>query len=233
MGAQQGRGAWARTVSSMRAEALASDQSAASSQEGRTRADRQAVRPVQARRSRGKRGSPVLGVLLFLSAPLSVSLLAGSIIPALVALLLVLPVLVLANRRLPAPVGSSQGPELVTPWQLSLAVVVVTGFGSLAAVVLSLFLNGLGIGGSGGPLLEALLAGCVLVPCFSLGTLCGRWWSFSSSLPVLCLLIVAPSLLALIAFAAISCSLALGSLHRASHARHAAARRVSRRPRPR
>jgi hypothetical protein len=64
-----------------------------------------------------------------------------------------------------------------------------------------------------------LLAVCVLAPCFSLGTLCGRWWSFSGSFPLLGLLALGPPQLALVAFAATSCSLALGSLHRSSHAR--------------
>jgi hypothetical protein len=184
---------------------------------GQTRVDHRPVQPARARQSRSKPRNPTLGVLVFLSMPLAASVGTGSIVPILIALLLVLPVLVLAQRRRPAPaVGSGQGVGVATPWRLALAVVVMTVLGSLAAVVLSLVWNGLGVGGSGGTLLEALLAVCVLAPCFSLGTLCGRWWSFSGSLPMLGLVALGPPQLALVALAATSCSLALGSFHRSS-----------------
>jgi hypothetical protein len=201
----------------MQAEASSrSDPASAGWERGQSRFERPPARPAHARQSRGKRRNPLLGVLLFLSVPLAVSVVAGSIIPIFFALVLVLPVIVLGQRRLPAPVISGRAVRVVTPWRLALAVVVVTVLGSLAAVVLSLLLNGLGVGGSGGTLLEALLAVCVLAPCFSLGTLCGRWWSFSGSLPMLGLLAIGPPHLALVAFAATSCALALGSLHRSS-----------------
>jgi hypothetical protein len=151
---------------------------------------------------------------LLLSLPIAVSTLLGSAIPLLVGLLLVLPVLILAQRRLPPSAARSRGPELVAPWRLALAVAVVTVAGSLVAVVLALFLNGVGVGGSGGTLLEGSLAVCILVPCFLLGTLCQRWWVFTGSLPMLGLLLVSPSVLLLSATAATSCALALGSLHR-------------------
>jgi hypothetical protein len=220
----------------MRAGAVSrSDPPSVTWERGQTGVDHRPVRPARARQSRSKPRNPLLGVLVFLSVPLAASVGTGSIVPILIALLLVLPVLVLGQRRRPAPVGSGQGVGLATPWRLALAVVVVTVLGSLAAVVLSLVWNGLGVGGSGGTLLEALLAVCVLAPCFSLGTLCGRWWSFSGSLPMLGLVALGPPQLALVALAATSCSLALGSLHRSSHARqrrcrtadHGASRRAS------
>jgi hypothetical protein len=152
-------------------------------------------------------------VLLFLSLPIAVSTLAGSPIPILVALLIVLPVLAIAQRRRPTPTASGRAPRLTTLPQLALAVAVVTVAGSLAAIVLSLLLNGLGIGGSGATLLQVTLAICVLAPCFSLGTLCGRWWAFSGSLPMLGLVAIGQAPLALLMFAATSCALQLGSLH--------------------
>jgi hypothetical protein len=202
-------------LSSMRAGALArSDPLTAETIRTQSRTDRRAVRAAWARRDRRAHAKPVIGVLLALSAPLAVSVAVSSTVPVLVAMLLVLPLLVLAHRRRPTPMASGQVTGLAALSRLSVGVVVVTVFGSVVAIMLALFLNGLGIGGSGGTLLEALLTICVLAPCFSLGARCGRWWSFAGSLPILGLFAIGPSLLALIALAATACSLQLGSLHR-------------------
>lgn len=157
-------------------------------------------------------------MLLFLCLPAVTSVLVGSPIPILVALLVVLPVLTLARRRLPASPASGRTVRLATPARLVLAVGVVTVAGSLGAIVLSLVLNGLGLGGSGATLLQVMLAVGVLLPCFSLGALCGRWWAFSGSLPMLTLVGIGPAPLALLAFAATSCALELGSLHAGARA---------------
>jgi hypothetical protein len=157
-------------------------------------------------------------VLLLLSLAVAVSVGSGSIVPILAALLLALSILIVGSRRLPATAVSGRAVRLPTLWRLVLASSIVAVIGALAAVVISLLLNGLGVGGSGAMLLEVLIAVCVLVPCFSVGTLCGRWWAFSGSLPMLCLVAVGSSQLALLACAATSCSLQLGSFHRMTRA---------------
>jgi hypothetical protein len=111
-------------------------------------------------------GGPSAGMLLFV--------LFASSLPAVV----VLHRRLLRSRR--REQAASGRPTLRTPVQTALAVVVVTGWGALAAVLVSLLLAVVAspLVGDGSTLVRLLLVAFVLGPCVSLGRRCGRWWAF-------------------------------------------------------
>ena len=195
-----------------------SDLSPAPRERRPTPGQRPALPTADAHRSRRRWPRPLVGVLLLVPLALAISATTGSSIPLLVALLLVVSLLALVQRSHPTTAVSGRTSQLATPWQLALAVSLVAVVGSLAAIALSLFLNGLGVGGSGATLLEVALVICVLCPCYSLGAKCGRWWSFSGSLPMLALVAIGPTQPALLACLAISSTLQLGSFRRSRRA---------------
>jgi hypothetical protein len=171
-------------------------------------------------------GGPGVWVLVAgvvsLSVMLAVSVAIGSVASLLVSLVLVLVLLVGVQVRLERVGGVfvSAGASVRTPFALAVGVVMMCVLGSFAAAVLALVLNSVGVGGDGSLLLELLVPGFALIPCFRLGADCGRWWSFTGGGFLLLLLIVCLAftggsvLLVAAAAAAASVALSAGSLHR-------------------
>jgi hypothetical protein len=137
----------------------------------------------------------------------------------LVTLSVLLPWLVVIQRRRRFIPAARESVELTSLWRLTLGVFVTTVLGTGLAAVLAVVTNSLGIGGDGRLLLESLLAVFVLAPAFLLGARCRHWWSFAGSLPLFLLLVVAPSMASLTLATALACALALGSLANARTSR--------------
>ena len=172
---------------------------------------------------------PLVVSALLAGSSLAISLLAGSTIPLLVVLAGLLPWLVWKQWTARSSARVRGQVDLNTPGRLVLAVFVTSVIGGLAASIVAVVLNGLGIGGDGRLLLEALLAISVLTPAFMLGSRCRHWWAFSGSLPLCLLLAISPSPTLLALVLATGCSLALGSLRASrSGARHGRQARGSR-----
>jgi hypothetical protein len=74
-------------------------------------------------------------------------------------------------------------PQLRTPGQVSLGVVIVFGIGSMTAVVVSLILAAAipSVVGDGTWVVRLSFVAFAVAPCISLGTRCARWWAFTGA----------------------------------------------------
>lgn len=138
----------------------------------------------------------LLLILLLALVPLD-----GALVAATIVLLVLLTGVVAVHyevERRSSTDGLRTTAVLRSPLAVAAAVAVIVVVGSVVAISLALLLAVLGAsGGDGRGLLRVLLAAFALAPCLSIGSRCGRWWSFSGCLllapaAALCVLIAGP-----------------------------------------